>query len=90
MGGLNKPFASDQFATTYNKFAANMSDMAKQDNFVSMGGAFCRIIKGEGGKAGEFFTFHDPDFGRFRADPKAPFAEHGIFNEPKFYFENRK
>ena len=89
MNGLNKPYPSDRYEFTYNKFVAMAEECEKQNDFVSISSCFCRTHECSSGKAGEFFNSHDADFGRFRKEPKAPFCEHGIFNEPKFYLENR-
>ena len=83
----SKTYPSDRFETTYNKWYSMVNEATKKINFDKLTKTFCRIHTSDSGKAGEYFTFHDADFGRFRKDPKAPFSEHGIFNEPTFYFK---
>ena len=86
MGGLGKPYPSDQWSTTYNKFIKLVEEGKKKDDYVRHSNPFCRIHKSKSGKAGEFFNDFDTDFSNARQDKTRPFAV-GIFNNPKFYFK---
>ncbi len=72
---------SDIFAVTYNE----LQHKIKEIEHVSKCSDFCRIIKSKSGRVGEFLSM----FAGIKPS-KNGWHVGGIFNNPEFYFENRK
>ncbi|MDC5753593.1 hypothetical protein [Vibrio europaeus] len=79
-------YNSDQWACTYNQYRTLFQDVTNRPHFVKHYQPFCRLLKSQGGKAGEFYTLHDNgNFNKYR-DGSEPLS-YGLLNSPAHYFK---